>query len=462
MLSVALGLTLLSGPAAALVPRYAERILGVGAVIAIGLAGWSLAESSASLPLVTVEGIGALVLVLTTGMGAVVVGYAGRNLRHEPYQRRFLVSASLLVTTASLVAIADNLAVLAVAWVLTSLLTVAVLRTGPPDGRQARSDRARRAFLVGDLALVGAVALLWADRAPVLAGLLVVTAAASRSGSGPFYRWLPASLGAPTPSSALLHAGVVNGGAVLLIKLSPEIGGLLAVAVAAALVGALTCVFAEAVMLTRPDVKGRLAWSTIAQMGFTMLLCGLGLPLAAGLHLVAHGFYKGTLFLGSGTSVRALTRSRRSPAPVGPNHRRVVVGVAYGAPAAAIVVGAVAAGGSFTAELVVPLLLAAVAGGVAARAALARTVRIVGAAGVVIATTALAGGYSAATVALKDALLPQLAEVEPVLSALWLIPVFGALLSVAATRQNHQGVHGLMARAWDGASRAGRPDPAFS
>lgn len=463
MLTTLLVLTLLAGPVAAIVPRAAARILAGAAAASLVLAAAALAGHPAAALTFSVEGIGSLVLVLTTGMGATVLAFAQRNLRDEPYQRRFTVLGALVVTAATAVALTDDLVVLAGAWVATSLLTVALLRTGPEAGRDARSLRARRAFVAGDLALVAAVVILLAGGPAVAAGLLALVAAASRSASGPFHRWLPDSLGAPTPASALLHAGVVNGGPILLIKLAPELGDRLplAVAVATVLVGAITCVLAEAVMLTRPDVKGRLAWSTIAQMSFTLLLCGLGLPLAAGLHLVAHGWYKGALFLGSGSGVRTLVRDRQAPLPVArsPWRHRAASGAAGVAPVLALVAVAAVAGAHRSPELVVPLGLAAVASFEAGRAALARTRGWLGAVAVLGAVAALAAAYAATTSAIDRAVTPQLDAPAPAIAAWWLIPVLGALAAVAASwhRRRPQARAGL----WRLVEAAGRPDPTF-
>src|SRR4029079_4545440 len=118
--------------------------------------------------------------------------------------------------------------------------------------------------------------------APVIA-VLIVVAALSRSAQIPFHRWLPATLAAPTPVSALLHAGVVNGGGVLLVKLSvlstPPAAGIVIAA------GTASMAYGAVLMLVKPDIKGALAYSTMAQMGFMMLTCGLGLWAAAVIHL---------------------------------------------------------------------------------------------------------------------------------------------------------------------------------
>jgi NAD(P)H-quinone oxidoreductase subunit 5 len=119
----------------------------------------------------------------------------------------------------------------------------------------------------------------------------------------------------PTPVSALLHAGVINAGGFLLIRfadvmlLSP---GVLAVLV---MLGGFTALFGGLVMLTQSAVKTSLAWSTVAQMGFMILQCGLALFPLALLHIVAHSLYKAHAFLASGAGGDGVAAIRR-PGPV--------------------------------------------------------------------------------------------------------------------------------------------------
>lgn len=405
-----------------------------------------------------------LVLALVLGMGSTVVFFARRSLRGESYQRRFTVLGVALVGTGAVLATTSNLVVLAVTWVATSLLAVALIRTGPEAGVVERSSRARRSFVVGDLALVAAVAVVVSASGstavadvdqvgPVtlgIAGVLLVIAAAARSASGPFYRWLPDSLGAPTPSSALLHAGVVNGGALVLIKLAPTTTQSLAGAVAAVLVGGLTCVFAEAVMVTRPDVKGRLAWSTIAQMSFTLLLCGLGLHVAAGLHLVAHGLYKGTLFLGSGSTVRALVRSRRAPSATSASSRSVAM-LAFASTAAAVAVTVELVGARWTAELALLAGLVWVTAVCATLAAMRRADGAVERATTLAVGAGFVGSFLLATVALKHGVEPQIGVATAALSPLWVLPVLACLVAVALAPRSLP--------VWRHVRAAGRPTP---
>ncbi|MCL4108111.1 UNVERIFIED_CONTAM: hypothetical protein GTU68_012847 [Idotea baltica] len=106
---------------------------------------------------------------------------------------------------------------------------------------------------------------------------------------------------APTPVSALMHAGIVNAGGYLLIRMSPIVSLSPAAMWSVAGIGAFTAIMAAIVMLPQTSVKGSLAWSTIAQMGFMMLQCGLGAFSAAMLHIIAHSLYKAHAFLSSGS-----------------------------------------------------------------------------------------------------------------------------------------------------------------
>ena len=134
-----------------------------------------------------------------------------------------------------------------------------------------------------------------------------------KSAQFPLHGWLTEVMETPTPVSALLHAGIINAGGILLLRMS----GALALSGPAMdlllLVGAVTAVFGAAVMLTQPSVKVNLAWSTIAQMGFMMMQCGLGAFGAALLHVAAHALYKAHAFLSSGGVVAA-----RRPEPLEP------------------------------------------------------------------------------------------------------------------------------------------------
>lgn len=274
-----------------------------------------------------------VLLLLVLGVSWIVQRFSVRSLAGDAKARRFSLIAGLLTTFAAATPAAATLLGLAVAWTATSIALCALI--GLYRGYDAAEEGIRRtgvALLVGDAALWIAVLLLTAEygqlslaslaaappelSAPLamLVGVLVLVAACARSVQVPFHHWLPATLASPTPVSALLHAGVVNAGAVLLLLLSPLLTQAPVVMWGAVAIGAVTAIVGTALMLARPDIKGQLAQSTVAQMGFMVLTCGLGLWAAAVFHLAAHGAYKATRFLGSGGAVAAITADRQSGA----------------------------------------------------------------------------------------------------------------------------------------------------
>lgn len=131
--------------------------------------------------------------------------------------------------------------------------------------------------------------------------VLLAAAAALKSAQFPFHAWLPLALATPTPVSALMHAGVVNAGGFLLIRAYPLISISPVVLTGLTVVGSLTATVGALAMLTQPSIKKGLAHSTVAQMGFMFIQCGLGMWGAVMLHLVAHSLYKAFAFLSSGT-----------------------------------------------------------------------------------------------------------------------------------------------------------------
>jgi NAD(P)H-quinone oxidoreductase subunit 5 len=324
-------------------PRPAARtaISTAGLVTAIVL----LVDVARSGPVVVFDGwivvdrVAAVWLVFALAMVLMVRSFAQRQLAADGVRERFDRLSALTAATGALLFCAGNLVALAIAAVASSVAASALVGVGtrqPMVGRRMAST-----LLLGDAALVAAVvtvavaadttgfaALADADGAVLhLAALAVVMAALARCAQLPFHRWLPRSIEAPTPASALLHAGVVNAGGVLLVRTAPLVARSgLAVAVGLALAVA-SMVVGAAAMRGRVEVKTSLVWSTTAQMGFMIVQVLLGLGAAAAAHLVAHGAYKANLFLSSGSTLE----HRPAPSP-----RRV--------PSAAVSVRAVAIG----------------------------------------------------------------------------------------------------------------------
>ena len=303
-----------------------------------------LALVSAFVVVTSVDAVAAVMLLLVTFVGFVVVRYSQTYLRAEPGQARF--TGWLCATLASVIVFvaASNVLVLIAAWVATSLCLHRLLLFYPE--RAAAQRAARKKFLtarLSDVALVGAAACLWLaygsfDIANILAsaraGLggswaigaaaLLAVAALFKSAQFPTHGWLTEVMETPTPVSALLHAGVINAGGFLLIRFADVMllaPGVLAVLV---MVGGLTAIIGSLVMLTQSAVKTSLAWSTIAQMGFMIFQCGLALFPLALLHIVAHSLYKAHAFLAAGGAVERIAATKRPGAVAVPRPKAVL------------------------------------------------------------------------------------------------------------------------------------------
>jgi NAD(P)H-quinone oxidoreductase subunit 5 len=264
-----------------------------------------------------------VLLVLTTFLIGIVFHYSRRYMAGEALRTRYY--AWLTVTSAAILALvlAQGLLVFAVAWCATSL-GLHQLLTLYRD-RAGAILAARKKFIVsrlGDACMLGALILTYRTfgswefeamrQASVPANIdwvacLLVAAALLKSAQFPFHTWLPDTMETATPVSALMHAGIVNAGGILVLRLHPFIAQSEVALAILASVGAITAVFGSVVMLTQASIKRSLAFSTVAQMGFMMLELGLGAYHLALLHLVAHSLYKAHAFLSSGTVVNEPT-----------------------------------------------------------------------------------------------------------------------------------------------------------
>lgn len=293
-------------------------LAGLGLALIAAIAGLALGA----------ERLGGIVAAAAALIALVTATYAARAMQGGtiPYPR-FFATFTLTAAAALTVAAASDLRVLAAAWVATGLGTTALLASAG-DRPTARAWARRHALteLAGDAAWIAILPLAWhaygtfdlhaiaATAAPgVLAtaiALALVIAGAARSALVPLHDWLPHSMEAPTPVSAFMHAGLVNGAGILLAKTAAIIVAAPAALAAAATLGALTAALGSAMLLVRPEAKRRLGWSTVAQMGFMLLQCGCGAFAASVVHLVAHGAYKSSAFLGVADSIDEHRRAR--------------------------------------------------------------------------------------------------------------------------------------------------------
>ena len=327
-----------------ILPQLAEASTLVSLAVAALAGGLLLVQGPGESPLIGLDGAGlsirldavsVIMFLLVSFIGWVVVRYAATYLDGEARQGAFTGWLCMTLASVLLLVLSGNLVQLVLAWAAMSLFLHRLLLFYP-DRVAARRAAAKKfvSARLGDVALIAATALLalayrTADIAQILSsaragtgGVLAIAAAVClaaaallKSAQFPMHGWLTEVMETPTPVSALLHAGVINAGGFLLIRFADVMvlaPGVLAVLVVA---GGFTALFGGLVMLTQPAVKTSLAWSTVAQMGFMVLECGLGLFPLALLHIVAHSLYKAHSFLASGGAVDLIAANRR-PGPV--------------------------------------------------------------------------------------------------------------------------------------------------
>ena len=270
------------------------------------------------------DGLSLLFALLITGIGALVVLYAGAYLKGHPQLGRFYVTLLLFMAAMLGLVLADDLLYLFVCWELTSITSYLLI------GFNHESLVARRAALqallvtsVGGLVMLAGFLLLgssggsWeigalvarkalADH-PVAPWALVLIAfgAFTKSAQWPFHFWLPGAMEAPTPVSAYLHsATMVKAGVYLLARVHPFFSEMPLWHALVGGVGALTMVWAAWLTVTQTDLKRILAYSTVSALGTLVMLLGIGdadTALAAGVFILAHALYKGALFMVAGT-----------------------------------------------------------------------------------------------------------------------------------------------------------------
>lgn len=275
-----------------------------------------------------------LIAALILFVSGVVHHFSLRYMEGDrKYRRYFLLLGAASVSTLFMAA-ADNLVLLSSCWLLSNFsLTLLMQHKSQWLAAKNSASLARRTFLLGFVFLTASMALLARDSgtlsldlivknretlssfAKTAALLLMILASFTQSGIWPFHRWLISSLNSPTPVSALMHAGLVNGGALLLIRFAPIFFTQSVLLDILFLFGCVTLLLGGIWKLLQNDIKRMLACSTMTQMGFMMVQCSLGLFSAALAHLCWHGLFKAFLFLRSGSTI-AEHREIHEPKPI--------------------------------------------------------------------------------------------------------------------------------------------------
>lgn len=300
------------------------------------------------------DGVATWMALMVAFIGWVILRYADNYLSQDPGRERFLPWFLVTVGSVLVLVLTNNLLILAGAWIGVSLALHHLL-TLYQDRPEARLAAVQKFIVsrVGDALVIAGVFALYlqydtvylpemvnneaakagGSTALTVASVALAFAAALKCAQIPFHGWLIRVMEAPTPVSALLHAGVINLGGFLWLRLFPVFDGFTVGHMILLLVGGATAVVAVLTMMTQYSVKHALAWSTCAQMGFMLFEIGMGAYTLALLHLLAHSLYKAHSFLASGRTV-VVSSARRFPEQ--PRGHRVRWGAATGLVAASL------------------------------------------------------------------------------------------------------------------------------
>ncbi|AJY47250.1 putative monovalent cation/H+ antiporter subunit A [Martelella endophytica] len=283
------------------------------------------------------DGLSLTFAILVTGIGTMIVLYAGGYMKGHALQARFLSFMFMFMGSMLGVVISDGLLMLFVFWELTSITSFLLI--GFDNEREASRRAALQALVVtggGGLILLAGVLLIQnitganslselfatgnvlRDSPLYLAAfILVLGGAFTKSAQFPFHFWLPNAMEAPTPVSAYLHsATMVKAGVYLLMRLNPVMGDTALWTTVLPLFGGVTLMVGSLLAIRQTDLKQMLAYTTVASLGLMVMMTGMGLPHAiegAVLYLIAHALFKGGLFMVAGlidheTGTRDLTR----------------------------------------------------------------------------------------------------------------------------------------------------------
>ena len=274
--------------------------------------------------------LSAVMILVVSGVGFVIHLYSIGYMHHDPCFGRYFAYLNLFMFSMLTLVLADNFLFMFVGWEGVGLCSYLLI--GFWFEKKSASDAGKKAFIVnriGDFGfLIGMFIIFWQvgsldfrvvmEAAPTMfvaggalitaACILLFTGAIGKSAQIPLYVWLPDAMEGPTPVSALIHAAtMVTAGVYMIARsnvlylLAPD--ALLVVAI----VGAVTAIFAATIGLAQNDIKRVLAYSTVSQLGYMFLACGVAAFGAGIFHLMTHAFFKALLFLAAGSVIHAMS-----------------------------------------------------------------------------------------------------------------------------------------------------------
>ncbi|MFP6889457.1 MAG: NADH-quinone oxidoreductase subunit L, partial [Nitrospinota bacterium] len=304
----------------------AEMIFGAGKGGTVTLWPWIDAGKFSVSVSFLIDPLSTIMLLVVSGVGFLVHIYSVGYMQGDPGYPRFFAYLNLFMLSMFILVLGDNYLLMFVGWEGVGLCSYLLI--GFWFEKKSASDAGKKAFIVnriGDAGFLMGMFLIWISTdslvyqevfraAPKMMestataiGLLLFIGAVGKSAQIPLYVWLPDAMEGPTPVSALIHAATMVTAGVYMVARSSHIyvmgtGALEVIAV----VGAVTAIFAASIGLVQNDIKRVLAYSTVSQLGFMFMAMGVGAFGAGIFHLMTHAFFKGLLFLGSGSVIHAL------------------------------------------------------------------------------------------------------------------------------------------------------------
>jgi len=279
------------------------------------------------------DALSAVMILVVTGVGGLIHVYSLGYMAHDADNVRYFSYLNLFTFFMLLLVLGGNLPLMFVGWEGVGLCSYLLI--GFWFKKQSASDAGKKAFIVnriGDAGLILGMILAYhafgsldlveiADNAGSLAPealgqfgavtavcLLLFVGACGKSAQIPLHVWLPDAMEGPTPVSALIHAAtMVTAGVYMVARLAPLYTRSATALLVVATIGAATALMAATIALVQTDIKRVLAYSTISQLGYMFLACGVGAFGVAVFHLFTHAFFKALLFLGSGSVIHALS-----------------------------------------------------------------------------------------------------------------------------------------------------------
>lgn len=276
-----------------------------------------------------VDPLSLVMMLVVTGVSFLIHVYSIGYMHGDAGFRRYFIYLNLFVFFMLLLVMGNNYLLMFVGWEGVGLCSYLLIGFWYTD--EAKATAGKKAFFVnriGDFGFLLAIFLIWttfgtvqftelqpmAQLHPVGAGvitaicLLLFMGAVGKSAQFPLYIWLPDAMAGPTPVSALIHAATMVTAGVYMVVRSNFLFSLSPAAMCTvAWVGGGTALFAATIGLVQNDIKKVLAYSTVSQLGFMFLACGVGAYVAAIFHLMTHAFFKGLLFLGSGSVIHGMS-----------------------------------------------------------------------------------------------------------------------------------------------------------